>query len=88
MTKRIWIELEKAESFAEAKEICDLANIVMERLCGKKHNYFFAVEKQRHTDTFYNYHASPQSSFTELDDRGVWLNLELLAKDLAKENAA
>ena len=87
MTKRIWIELEEAESFEEAKEYCALANVVLSKLFGKKGNYFFAVERQKHTDTFYNYSASPQSSFTELDDRGVWLNLELLAKELQKETA-
>ena len=80
MPKNIWIELDKAESFEEAQEYCELANKIMEKITGEKHKPFFAVEKQKHTNTFYNYSSSPFGTYTELDDRGVWLNLELLAQ--------
>lgn len=84
MHKRIWIELDKAESFEEAQEYCDLANIILERLTGIKHKSFYAVKNQKYTDTFYNYSSGPASGFTELDDRGVWLNLDRLAEDIKK----
>ena len=32
MSKRIWIELDKAENFEEAKENCELANKLIHKL--------------------------------------------------------
>ena len=77
--KRIWIELDKAESFEDAKENCELANLMLQKL-GVYRNPFYAVKKQNYTNTFYNFSDGPASGFTELDDRGQWFNLEYLSK--------
>jgi len=79
MSKRIWIELDKAKTFEEAKENCELANKVIHKLGVPKDAKFFAVKEQKHTNTFYNYTSSYMSGFTELDDRGTWFDLEYLA---------
>ena len=44
--KRIWIELDKAESFEDAKENCELANLMLQKL-GVYRNPFYAVKKQK-----------------------------------------
>jgi hypothetical protein len=42
---------------------------------GVDKNYnFWATDKQKYTRTFYNF--SEGHSFTELDDRGKWFDLE------------
>ena len=79
MSKRIWIELDKAENFEEAKENCELANKVIHRMGIPTSAKFYAVENQKYTNTFYNFTWSRSSGFTELDDRGTWFDLEYLA---------
>ena len=87
MSKRIWIELDKAENFEEAKENCDLANKLIHRMGVPKAAQFFAVKEQKHTHTFYNFTWSHLSAFTELDDRGQWFDLEYLANHEEKGDA-
>jgi hypothetical protein len=80
--KRIWIELEKADSFEEAQENCELANKALIKL-GIRPDMFFTV---RHTKKDWNgnyrktyvwYH---QGITEDLPDRGQWFDLEYLAK--------
>ena len=77
--KRIWIELEKAKTFEEAKENCELATKLIHKMGVEKSAKFYAVKNQRHTNTFYNFTFSHASGFTELDDRGTWFDLDYLA---------
>ena len=79
MSKRIWIELDKAETLEEAKENCELANKVIHKLGVSKEAKFFATKHQQYTNTFYNFTWSHLADFTELDDYGQWFDLEYLA---------
>ena len=79
MSKRIWIELDKAENFEEAKENCELATKLIHKMGVEKTAKFYAVKNQKYTNTFYNFSWSHMSGFTELDDRGQWFDLEYLA---------
>ena len=76
---KIWIELNKADTFEEAQVQCDLANKMLKRL-GLEHDTFVASNHQRYTGTFYN-HQIGHGSYTELDDRGQWFNLDYLANE-------
>ena len=80
--KRIWIELDKADSFEEAQENCELANKALIKL-GIRPDMFFTV---RHTKEDWNgnyrktyvwYH---QGMTEDLPDRGQWFALDYLAK--------
>jgi hypothetical protein len=72
--KRVWIELDKADNLEDAKEYCELANKMLAKLGVDKNYNFWATDKQKYTRTFYNF--SEGHSFTELDDRGKWFDLE------------
>ena len=76
---KIWIELNKADTFEEAQVQCDLANKMLKKL-GLEHDKFVASDEQRYCRTFYNYQVSI-GSYTELDDRGQWFNLDYLANE-------
>ena len=80
--KQIWIELDKASSLEEAQENCDAVNKMLAKL-GVKFPFFFASGEQRYTNTFYNFSDGPDGTFTELEDRGKWMNLDYLAKENA-----
>lgn len=80
---KIWIELNKADTFEEAQAQCDLANKMLKRL-GLEHDTFVASNHQRYTGTFYNHQVS-NGSYTELDDRGQWFNLDYLANEVPVE---
>ena len=54
MSKRIWIELDKAKTFEEAKENCNLANKLIHRMGIPTSAKFYAVENQKYTNTFYS----------------------------------
>ena len=78
--KEVWIELPKVDTYEEAKENCELATKLIHKMGVEKSAKFFAVKKQRYTNTFYNFTWSLGSGFTELDDRGTWFDLDYLAK--------
>lgn len=80
-SRNIWIELEKAKTFEEAKENCELATKLIHKMGVEKSAKFYAVKNQKYTDTFYNFTWSHMSGFTELDDRGTWFNLDYLANN-------
>lgn len=79
MTNKIWIELNIVDTFEDAQKQCDLANKMLKKL-GIQHKAFFASDEQRYTNTFYNY-ANSDGSYTELNDRGQWFNLDYLIAD-------
>jgi uncharacterized protein with GYD domain len=56
--KRVWIELDKAETLEEAQENCDAVNKMLAKL-GVNFPCFFAVKGQRYTNTFYNFSDGP-----------------------------
>lgn len=78
--KKIWIELPKVKTLAEAEAHCELANAMMRKL-GVDYDVFWATDQQKYTGTFYNANEGKGGAgFTELSDRGKWFNLEYLAK--------
>ena len=77
--KEVWIELPEAENYEEAQENCDAVNKMLKKL-GVNFPCFFAVKKQKYTNTYYNFSDGPSGQFTELSDRGKWMNLDYLAK--------
>ncbi len=79
MNKEVWIELPKADTFEEAEENCEAVNKMLEKL-GVNFPCFFAVKEQKYTNTYYNFSNGPDGSFTELEDRGKWMNLDYLAQ--------
>ena len=81
---KIWMELPKVETLEEADAYCKLANTMLRKL-GVPRDPFYASEHKR-ANTFYNYSNSP-SMFSELSERGVWMNLEFLAESQAPQEA-
>ncbi len=82
---QIWLELPKVDTKEAAQLHCDLANQMLNRL-GVKGTFFWASDKQRYCNTFYNCNASghPGAGYTELSDRGQWFNLAFLATGHAR----
>ena len=74
--KRIWIELDKADSFEEAQENCKLANKALLKL-GIDKKLFFSVRNTKYGKTYVWHH---QGMSEDLPDRGKWFELEYLAK--------
>ena len=74
--KRIWIELEKADSFEEAQENCKLANKVLLKL-GIWDRMFFTVRHTKYGKTYVFHH---QGMTEDLPDRGKWFSLDYVAK--------
>lgn len=77
---KVWIELPKVKTLAEAEEHCALANAMLQRL-GVTYAVFWATDKQRYCSTFYNANEGPGGAgFTELSDRGKWFNLDFFGR--------
>ena len=74
--KRIWIELDKANSFEEAQENCKLANKVLLKL-GISDRMFFSVRHKKYGKTYIFHH---QGMSEDLPDRGKWFSLDYVAK--------
>ena len=80
--KRIWIELDKADSFEEAQENCKLANKVLIKL-GIRPDMFFTVRptKEDWNGNYRKIYVWYHQGMTEdLSDRGKWFDLEYLAQ--------
>lgn len=78
--KKIWIELPKVDTLAEAEAHCELANAMLRKL-GVEYDVFWATDQQRYCSTFYNANeGAGAGGYTELSDRGKWFNLDFLAK--------
>lgn len=77
--RKVWIELERADSFEDAQKNCELVNKVLKKI-GVKDVEFFASDEQRYTCSFYNL-GLPDGSYYELMENGHWFNLEALAND-------
>ena len=75
--KRIWIELDKANSFEEAQENCKLANKALVKL-GINKKICFDVRQIKHRQTYVFYLDG--FMFEELEDNGKWFDLDYLAK--------
>jgi hypothetical protein len=76
--KKVWIELPEAKDLEDAKAHCEAANAMLRKL-GVDYDVFWATDQQRYTSTFYNGNQGPEGTFTELEDRGKWFNLDYLA---------
>ena len=75
--KRIWIELDKADSFEEAQENCELANKALVKL-GIDEKLSFDVRKFKYGQTYIFYLDG--FMYQELEDNGKWFDLNYLAK--------
>ena len=80
---KIWMELPKVETLEEADAYCKLANTMLRKL-GVDRDPFYASEHKR-ANTFYNFSNGP--TFSELSERGVWMNLEFLAESPEEQKA-
>ena len=74
---KVWIEVQDPTDENSAKDICDKANAMMNKL-GVAHKVFAPNTLNRHSD--YIAWDSPEGGFTCLEDNGKWFNLEYLGK--------
>jgi hypothetical protein len=78
---KVWIELPRVETMAEAEKACKLANKMLNKL-GLDGERFWACDQQKYCNTFYNLNegSSSMCGYLECADRGHAFNLEYLAK--------
>ena len=73
---RVWIELEKPRNAEHAKEICDLANNLLQRITPNTAKHFFYITEKR------QYAYGDHWGYVDLTDRGEWLNLDFVGRPL------
>jgi len=71
---RIWLELEKPENDTHAETICKQASLLLHKLGSSKDSEFFWNQSKK----LYCYGGD--YGYTELLDKGIWLNLDRLTK--------
>lgn len=75
MSNNVWIELEKPRDDAHAKEICEQANRMLQRMLGTAPWGRFGWDGERK-----QYKFGGLMGYRGLTDRGEWFNLDYLGR--------
>jgi len=75
---KIWIELDEVNSYEKADVQCFLANKMLSRL-GIKYATFHATPEQDNQYNSYYLKKDSNGSYTGMQDRGAWFNLDYLS---------